>query len=402
MGSGAVMAASAFAHVHAAADPGLPGTCSVISQTVTIASVQAEIYYPSACTGGLAAPFPGIVFAHGFSMFGLSNGAAENAGNSEHLASWGYIVAIPRLPDDAETRITQTVGVLNYLESAAVTPGSFLYQTLDTGRLATAGHSLGGSTALAVAARDARIKAVVALDPVYHEGAFGQEGQPIWHPEVEAPSITVPTGILGAPPSSCNAQADYADIYPLVGATHKAAFLLTGVSHCVFADPGSSFCGFTCSGMVGADKTRLSKKYMTAWFNYYLRHDTGYFDYLYGASSDADIAGGLIIRQFSTAPRGLVAAGLPSVITLTWQPYQHPMVAGYNVYRRSPGQSYTETPYAQVGQVSTYSDTQVVVGQTYSYTLRSHDAAGNLHQASIEVSALAKQTYALYLPLVLK
>ena len=44
--------------------------------------------------------------------------------------------------------------VLTYLETQTATPGSFLYQKVDVNRLATAGHSLGGSTALATAARE--------------------------------------------------------------------------------------------------------------------------------------------------------------------------------------------------------------------------------------------------------
>ena len=246
-----------------ATDPGLPGPCSVISQTVTISStIQTDIYYPSStsCGAGVSAPYPAIAFSHGFSMFGLSNGATENAGNGRHLASWGYVAAVPRLQDNSETRINETVAVINYLETAVGSPGSFLYQKVDTDRLATAGYSLGGSTALAIAARDARIKAVVGLDPVYHSSDFtGQEGEAIWNPQAEALNITVPTGILGAPPSNCNAQSDYTDIYPLVGATHKASFRIVGASHCVFADPGSSFCSFVCSGTTGANLTRLSK-----------------------------------------------------------------------------------------------------------------------------------------------
>jgi hypothetical protein len=172
----------------------------------------------------------------------------------------------------------------------------------------------------------------------------------------------------------------------------------------VFADPGSSFCSFVCSGAVGADKTRLSKKYMTAWLNYYLRYDTGYYGYLYGAQAESDISSGLIARQVSTAPRGLTAGSQPGLITLTWQLYQHPMVAGYNVYRRLPGQGYSEAPYAQLGLLGAYTDTGVAGGQVYSNTVRSYDPAGSLHQAAREVSAAAPfvPTAWMYLPIVLK
>ena len=77
-------------------------------------------------------------------------------------------------------------------------------------------------------------------------------------------------------------------------------------------------------------------------------------------------------------------------IGLAWELYDHPIVAGYNVYRRLPGEHYTDAAYAQLGQTATYSNTAVVSGQVYSYTVRSRDPAGNLHQPAPEVSAVAE------------
>lgn len=391
----------------ATADPGEPGPCEVSNQVMSVnGSLETHVYYPNSnqCNAGLNAPYPAIAFAHGFSMFGLSNGAADNAGNGEHLASWGYVVAIPRLPDDAEARIAEMQAVLSYLEAQTDTSGSFLYQKVDTNRLAVAGHSFGGATVLALAARDSRVKAAVALDPVYHQGGPG--GNPeIWDPDVEGPEITAPTCILGAPSSTCNSEADYAEIYPFVGATHKASFLIVGASHCDFMDPGQSFCALVCGGSTDSQRTRSIQKTMTAWFNYYLHLDTDYYTYLYGAEADADIAAGKVERQVDTAPRGLGATGLAEAVALAWELYEHPIVAGYNLYRRLPGEAYTETPRAQVERTFTYLDVGLQAGQVYSYTLRSRDAAGNLHQSSSEVSAVPGDAMAwayLYLPIVLR
>jgi dienelactone hydrolase len=333
------------------------------------------------------APYPGIAFAHGYSMFGLSDGMADNAGNGQHLASWGYVTAIPRLPDDAETRVTNLRDVLTYLETQANTPGSFLYQKVDVNRLATAGHSLGGSTALATAARDVRVKAVVGLDPVNHGGPPGQT-QEVWNAAAEAPLISVPTGVLGAPGSSCNDEADYAEIYTYVGATHKASYLISGASHCVFSIPGNQLCAFTCGGAVDAQKQLLVKRYLTGWFNYYLYYKVEDYTYLYGEQSDADVSAGLIVRQVSTAPRNFTANPAPGSVELAWTRYNHPIVAGYDIYRRQSGQSYAAAPYAQVGSVPNYADSSVVAGQVYSYTVRSRDQAGNRHQSSEEQSAV--------------
>jgi dienelactone hydrolase len=397
---------STLAHAQTVTDPGTSGPCTTSSQAVSVnGTLSTTIYYPSGCGTWISAPYPAIAFAHGFSMFGLSNGMTENAGNGQHLASWGYVTAIPKLPDDAETRVTNLRDVLTYLGTQTDTPGSFLYQKVDVNRLATAGHSLGGSTALATAARDTRVKAVVGLDPVNHGGAPGQT-QEVWNAAVEAPLISVPTGILGAPAGSCNDDADYAEIYSHVGATHKASYLVNGASHCVFSIPGSTFCSSFCStGTVDEQKQRLSKRYMTAWFNYYLLYKTEDHTYLYGAQSEADVNAGLTVKQASTAPRNVSAQPLVNAIQLNWARYNHPIIAGYNIYRRQTGQNYPATPSARVMTGSVFTDTALSGGQAYSYTLRSFDPAGNVHQASSEVSAVPSAvifTDFVFLPVIWK
>ncbi len=383
-----VLLLSRLAQAQNVTDPGTSGPCTTSSQVVQVnGTLTTTVYYPVNCGTWTNAPYPGIAFAHGFSMFGLTDGMADNAGNGQHLASWGYVAAIPKLPDDAETRVTNLRVVLTYLETQTSTPGSFLYQKVDVSRLATAGHSLGGSTALATAARDNRVKAAVGLDPVNHGGAPGQT-QEVWNAAAEAPLISVPAGILGSPGSSCNDDADYAEIYSYIGATHKASYLLMGVSHCVFAIPGNQFCTFTCNGAADATKQLLVKRYMTAWFNYYLLYKTEDYTYLYGAASDADVSAGSIVKQVSTAPRNVSAQPVVNAIQLKWTRYDHPVVSGYNVYRRQTGQAYSATPNARVMTGSVFTDTALSGGQVYSYTLRSFDPAGNVHQASGEMSAI--------------
>ena len=386
-----------------AADPGEPGPCTVATQTAYVnGNLETHIHYPDGnqCSTEITAPYPAIAFAHGFSMFGLTNGAEDNAANGQHLASWGYVVAIPVLPDDVEGRITDMQDVLSYLEEQTGTPGSFLHQKADVERLAVAGHSFGGATVLALGARDARVKAIVALDPVYHQGGPG--GNPeIWDPDAEGPDITAPTCILGAPPSNCNSEADYAEIYPFVGATHKASFLIVGASHCDFMDPGNWACSLVCEGSTSTERTDLAQKYMTAWFNYYLHLNTNDYEYLYGVEANTDIAAGLTERRVDTAPRGLTARGLLRAAALEWELCRHPIVAGYNIYRRLPGEARSETPCALVDRRSTYVDRAVTSERVYSYTLRSYDLAGNLHQPCAEVSAVPQApTSWLYLPTV--
>lgn len=364
-------------------DPGADGPCAITSQSVTInGSFTARIYYPTnaACGTWTQAPYPGVVFAHGFSMFGFSDGVAENAGNGEHLARWGYVVAIPNLPDDATQRLANLRSTLDYLIAQSNQAGSPLLNRVDIGRLATAGHSLGGSTALAAAAHDSRVKVAVALDPVYHSGV----GDLVWDPQADGPLISVPTLILGAPGSSCNANGDFATIYPLIAARHRASVLISNASHCDFTDPGSQFCGFIC-GSTNSNRTQLSQRYMTAWLNYYLHLKADQYTYLYGAQAALDVQQGLTSIQFDTRTRFLWGNGYNGMAQLTWSVYDHPIIAGYNVYRRQSGQSYPTTPLAQLGNISAFTDNSVSAGQVYSYTVASFDLVGNLHQTADEV-----------------
>ncbi len=370
--------------------PDQPGPCPVSSQTAQVnGDIETYFYYPSTdqCGNQLSAPYPAVVLAHGFGLFGIIDEAATHAGNGEHLASWGYVVAIPRLPDDVDGRIADVQDVLSYLQTETGRQGSFLHRKVDVDRLALAGHSFGGVTVLAVAARDSRVQAVVAMDPVYHQGGpFPGEEPEIWDPDVEGPQIGVPTYIIGAPVSNCNSEGDYAEIYPYIGATHKASLLIVGASHCDFMDPGNAFCYLICGGEADPEKTRLIQKYTTAWFNYYLHVDTDSFAYLYGVESQLDVAAGRIELQVDTAPKSFAGSGLVGAAALEWELYDHPIVAGYNIYRRLPSEPYLESPYAQVGLSGTYVDTGVVGGQAYFYTVRSHDAAGNRHEPADEVS----------------
>ncbi len=295
------------------ASPGNPGPCTPTRQTVTHQDIQITIHYPSpgSCTDEENPPYPAIVFAHGFSMFGLTNGMLMNEGNGEHLASWGYITAIPKLPDDFETRTGILLDILDFLEAENTDPDSFLYAMVDTVRFSTAGHSLGGATALAAAARDSRVKAVVGLDPVFHTGGPLTSGEMVWDAYLEAPDILVPTGILGAPSDPCNADNDSLELYPLIGARLKAHYLLVDASHLVFADPGNPFFSFFCGGSTDPFLTALSQKYMTAWFNYYLKNRFGDYRYLYGDSVRQDVQDGLVEIDINDYP-GLV--NLPLII----------------------------------------------------------------------------------------
>lgn len=367
----------------------------------TSSKLETVIYYPSIGdqVDPSGAPYATVVFAPGF----LAT-PSSYPGNGEHLASWGYITAIPDFPsDDIEDRASDMQHLFSYLEAENTRAGSLFFDRIDTDRLAPAGHSLGGVSTLMLAARDGQeYKAAVALDPA--GGPFST-----WDYESEVPKITAPSAVIGAEEGGfCNSDAMYNDVYRYIGATHRAKFVIVGGSHCDFMDAddfGISVCYWLCGGQSEGREERLEliEHYTAAWFNYYVQHDTDYYTYLYGAEAQKDIQAGRISREVQTAPRDVSARGQKGAVELSWTSYSHHIIAGYNIYRSQQSGMYPSTPYAQVGRMSAYTDSAVVSGQQYFYVLRSRDAAGNEHEPSQEASAVAQDTpaFRLYVPFVI-
>jgi predicted dienelactone hydrolase len=389
-------------------DPGQPGSYAVASVGATTTNpatgseLSIDIYYP-ANNGGVdasGAPYPALVFAPGF----LAN-ATSYSGNGEHLASWGNIVAIPDFPSqDAEVRASDVQYLFSYLMGENTRGDSLFFNQIEPSRLGLTGHSLGGLNTLMIAARnDPFLMAGVALDPA--GGPFSS-----WDYEAELPHATAPLLVIGSEMESelCNSSAIYNDMFPYIGATHRVKIVIAGGSHCDFMDSDETeitLCYWICGGDSEGREQRLelAEGYSAAWFNYYVQLDTDYYAYLYGDVAEQDIQAGRITREVQTAPRDVVATGQAGAVELEWTLYDHPIIAGYNIYRSQGTGDASFALYAQVGRVSSFLDTDVVRGREYHYVLRSRDAAGNEHEPSAEVSATALgYAHSLYLPLGLK
>ena len=86
-----------------------PYTPGYVTVTTTNPSTDSElvtdIYYPASDSSvdPSGAPYATLVFAHGFMA-----SPSGYSGYGEHLASWGYIVALPDFPDeDIEVRVVE-------------------------------------------------------------------------------------------------------------------------------------------------------------------------------------------------------------------------------------------------------------------------------------------------------
>lgn len=124
-------------------------------------------------------PYPLVLFAHGMSL-----GEDDYAATFEHIAKFGYVVASVDFEENlldmdhhAPVEAMQKAVELLSTES----PPELLGRA-DLTTFVAAGHSLGGKAAVWLALEDARVAAVVALDPV--DDAMGPGA-----PSEERPSL---------------------------------------------------------------------------------------------------------------------------------------------------------------------------------------------------------------------
>jgi fibronectin type 3 domain-containing protein len=110
---------------------------------------------------------------------------------------------------------------------------------------------------------------------------------------------------------------------------------------------------------------------------------------LNGAGSSSPSATATAARQapvLPTSPTGVTATGITGGIALSWSAGANDTT--YNVYRSTSAGSEGSTPYATGITTTSFTDTQVTVGQTYYYTVAGVNGNGT-SAASAEVSASA-------------
>jgi fermentation-respiration switch protein FrsA (DUF1100 family) len=149
------------------------------------------VYYPAAGGANAAVtpaaapgPHPLVVFAHGFDVT-----PDTYAPLLRYWAGAGFVVAAPLFPrtsphapggpDEADVvnQPADVAFVISSLLALQAGPGSPAYGLIDSTRIAVAGHSDGGETALAVAdarrLRDRRVRAAVVMSGAEMSGIGG-------------------------------------------------------------------------------------------------------------------------------------------------------------------------------------------------------------------------------------
>lgn len=252
-----------------ATDPAARGPFTPQRQTVSVpgtggASLSTDVYYPRHATGGVdtaAAPCPVLVLGHGFAQ-----AKEQHVNQGLHWASRGYITLIPTFNggSDHSRNADDLRQCIEWILARHAEVGSIFYQRVRPDRIGATGHSAGGLSAIVAAARDARIRALAPMDPVDNNNlgldALG--------------ALAIPLAITYSEPSSCNANGSAATLFAAAPG-HKRGIRIVGGNHSEPQDPVSFLSGLTC-GAANTNRQALYRRYVTGWFEYYLKGDPAY------------------------------------------------------------------------------------------------------------------------------
>ena len=234
------------------------------------------IYFPGNGTG----QYPAIAFSPGL---GANKDMYRWVGN--HLASHGYTILLFTVPLPFTTSTSQNeagfVSAFELLEAENNNLHSPLYGLVNLSRRAVMGHSLGGSASFRAAGAMEDLDAVIALAPA-----------PV-NVDADLIAVTEPTQIQTAT-RDCITGDDLAySYYKLLSSDTKQIIDINGGNHVAFIYDvrivGEDI--FDCTLLI--DKVnqhqRLSRRYFTAWLDYYLKDDSAVEPHLFGKYAEQDL-----------------------------------------------------------------------------------------------------------------
>jgi dienelactone hydrolase len=271
--------------VLAATDPAVNGPFPATRHTIAIpgtegATLITDLYFPG--THGLvsvgAGRCPVIVLGHGFAQT-----KDEYVNQGLHLATRGYLVLIPNSTAVADwSRFADDLRkCLDWIEAQDVDSNSIFFGRVRTNCAGATGHSAGGLSAILAATRDVRIRALSPMDPVDSDGLG----------VAALPSVPAPVAITYSEPSLCNANGSALTLYNAACAP-KRGMLIVGANHSDPEDPASLLIEVVC-GAADSERQMLYRRYMTGWFEYYLRGDAAYGPWVFdqpGGQLASDLA----------------------------------------------------------------------------------------------------------------
>jgi dienelactone hydrolase len=253
-------------------------------------SVATHVWYPGTGSGTgvpvAAGTFPVIALGHGFNLNYLDYGQI-----CSHLAAWGYIVISPNVQNGfnvSHLEFAKELGAcLNFFQLEGANNASDFFQHVDT-MTGVCGHSMGGGASCLVPGVYPQIDAVSGFAPA--------ETNP--SAIAALPAYSGPYQVISG--SSDNTAPENTNQTPMYNAAAgiKQWVSITGGAHCKFTD-GSTICDLVSSAgsVTRAAQINLTKRYVTAFFNYNLKGDANALTFLCGDSLQADVTAGKVSNQ---------------------------------------------------------------------------------------------------------
>lgn len=264
--------------------PEEPGSSQAGRFTVQLSRLSRNftctVVYPAISSGQNTPPdtsqgkFPVIAFGHGFFMQTSYYTSIFN-----HLASHGFIVIAPQFFDTQHGELARDMlTCINYIKSLNNDSNSPLFGLIDTSSIGVSGHSMGGGASLLATVYDSIITIAVPLAAAETTpsviNVINQSNSILYLISAQNDGIT-PPGTTQTP--MYNNAVPFKSILYLKGANHTK-FMDTNLFD--WTDPN----GY----MTRLNQQRLTRRYLTASFKHFLKKDTSYWTYLFGAENQSD------------------------------------------------------------------------------------------------------------------
>jgi dienelactone hydrolase len=284
------------------------GSFRVFYLAIPYGVYQATVRYPATADGwrtpadSSAAPYPGIVVANG-----LLGAEWQITWIAEHLTPYGYITVCftppQRLSFDTTQWASGFLAGFKALQRQNDRRFSPIYRLLDTETCGAIGLSMGGGGCVeATGAADSPIDASVALAPAGFSQVLSA-----------AQNIMVPIQLQVGSVDRIIPPDHVLKIYTqyITNETHKEYLAITGGNHIGYIDEyyarlAQRWGIDNPAGISVEQQHMVSRKYFTAWFQYYLRNLDEYYTYLFGENAQQDLDTGVLSDLRYNRPGGRV------------------------------------------------------------------------------------------------
>lgn len=213
----------------------------------------------SVITPNQAGQYPLVVATHGWSA-----GRVNQMGWARHMASYGYVVLVPGMPNPIAPDQAVWSANIRTLATNAVNASLFpqLAAKIDATKIVYEGFSAGG-LASTLAAKAKAPTLLVLLDPV-DNNAQGSAA---------LTSVCSPVLNFFTQPSGCNNNMGWST-FASTGTGPLVRIGIKGSTHCDGEDEARGLCGPFCGGAAKTTNRDTIRKYLVAYLEWKLRGST--------------------------------------------------------------------------------------------------------------------------------